>query len=295
MSVDSFEGYISFRCNYRIIAQQHVVYVRWRGYLTLTLNFSCDLLSTRHKGFVSKSSKEVELKGLNIIKYALCAFWSSISEIDWRTWTRFNPSAAKRHLNQSLKTTMASLLLSPHENEQMNISVYEMDVSFSKRFYLFGVYQGIWTTPRVFNLLSSRANLHLSYNPAGRSHCRLQNHHAYIFTLIVPRAWEIGYTQPCIKCQGKSATHFVYFWSRKTLLYTHLEATSYIPQQGQSLHISTTSLATTGCYKNKYTIQFLCMECISWFATAILSGETELALGTIRVNVELYCVIQLKL
>ena len=34
--------------------------------------------------------------------------------------------------------------------------------------------------PGVFNLLSSRANLHLSYNPAGRSHCRLQNHHEYI-------------------------------------------------------------------------------------------------------------------
>ena len=32
----------------------------------------------------------------------------------------------------------------------------------------------------VFNLLSSRVNLHLSYNPAGRSHCRLQNHHGYI-------------------------------------------------------------------------------------------------------------------
>ena len=32
----------------------------------------------------------------------------------------------------------------------------------------------------VFNLLSSRANLHLSYNPAGRSHCRLQNQHGYI-------------------------------------------------------------------------------------------------------------------
>ena len=32
----------------------------------------------------------------------------------------------------------------------------------------------------VFNLLSSRANLHVSYNPAGRSHCRLQNHHGYI-------------------------------------------------------------------------------------------------------------------
>ena len=32
----------------------------------------------------------------------------------------------------------------------------------------------------VFNLLSSRSNLHLSCNPAGRSHCRLQNHHGYI-------------------------------------------------------------------------------------------------------------------
>ena len=32
----------------------------------------------------------------------------------------------------------------------------------------------------VFNLLSSRANLHLSYNPAGRSHCRLKNDHGYI-------------------------------------------------------------------------------------------------------------------
>ena len=32
----------------------------------------------------------------------------------------------------------------------------------------------------VFNLLSSRANLHHSYNAAGRSHCRLQNHHGYI-------------------------------------------------------------------------------------------------------------------
>ena len=56
-------------------------------------------------------------------------------------------------------------------------------------------------------------------------------------TLIVPRAWEIAYTQPCIKCQGKSATNFVYFRSRKTLPYTHLESTSYIPQQGQRLHI----------------------------------------------------------
>ena len=38
----------------------------------------------------------------------------------------------------------------------------------------------ISVTPGVFNFLSSRANLHLSYNPAGRSHCRLQNHHGYI-------------------------------------------------------------------------------------------------------------------
>ena len=34
--------------------------------------------------------------------------------------------------------------------------------------------------PGAFNLLSSRANLHLSYNTAGPSHCRLQNHHGYI-------------------------------------------------------------------------------------------------------------------
>ena len=36
--------------------------------------------------------------------------------------------------------------------------------------------------------------------------------------------------------------------------------------------------------KNKYTIQFLWMARLSRFATAILSGETELALGTIRVK-----------
>ena len=108
--------------------------------------------------------------------------------------------------------------------------------------------------------------------------------HVTWLTLIVPRAWEIGYMQPCIKCQGKSTTHFVYFCSRKTLQYTHLETTPYIPQQGQSLHIWTTSLSTTGCYKNKYTIQFVWMACISRFATEILSGETELALGTIRVK-----------
>ena len=36
--------------------------------------------------------------------------------------------------------------------------------------------------------------------------------------------------------------------------------------------------------KNKYTIQFLWMACISRFATPISTSETELALGTIRVN-----------
>ena len=39
----------------------------------------------------------------------------------------------------------------------------------------------------------------------------LANAERRILTLIVPRAWEIGYTQPCIKFWGKSATHFVYF------------------------------------------------------------------------------------
>ena len=112
--------------------------------------------------------------------------------------------------------------------------------------------------------------------------CFFNCHFQWHLTLIVPRAWDIGYMHPCIKCQGKAAYHFVYFWSLKSFPYTHLEATSYIPQQGQSLHIWTTSQSTTGCYKNKYTIQFLWLACISRFATAISSSETELALGTIR-------------
>ena len=32
----------------------------------------------------------------------------------------------------------------------------------------------------VFNLFRSKANLGLSYNPAGRSHCRLQNYHSLL-------------------------------------------------------------------------------------------------------------------
>ena len=58
------------------------------------------------------------------------------------------------------------------------------------------------------------------------------------------------------KMPGEVGYSFCLFLkSRKTLPYTHLEATSHIPQQGQSLHISTTSLSTTCCYKNKYTMQ----------------------------------------
>ena len=89
------------------------------------------------------------------------------------------------------------------------------------------------------------------------------------------------------KMPGEVDYSFCLFLKSKTLNYTHLEATSYIPQQGQSLHFWTTSLFTTGCYKNKYTIQFLWMACISRFAMAILSGETDLAFGTIRVNIRI--------
>ena len=44
----------------------------------------------------------------------------------------------------------------------------------------------------VFNLLSSRANLHLSYNPVGRSHCELQNHHGYIYRGMGGSQGDIG-------------------------------------------------------------------------------------------------------
>ena len=86
------------------------------------------------------------------------------------------------------------------------------------------------------------------------------------------------------KMPGEVDYSFCLFFNWKTLPYTHLEVTSYIPLQGQSLHFWTTSLFTTGCYRTKYTIQFLWMACINRFATAILSGETELALGTIRAK-----------
>ena len=63
---------------------------------------------------------------------------------------------------------MADVIRDPIHDEQAEINIWSpVDVWF-------------WLRAGVFNLLSSRANLHLSYNPAGRSHCRLQNHHGYI-------------------------------------------------------------------------------------------------------------------
>ena len=40
--------------------------------------------------------------------------------------------------------------------------------------------QACWSKPGVFSRSTLRVNLQLSYNPAGRSHYRLQNHHGYI-------------------------------------------------------------------------------------------------------------------
>ena len=75
-------------------------------------------------------------------------------------------------------------------------------------------------------------------------------------TLIVPRAWEIGYTQPCIKCQGKSTTHCLFLKSKNSPLDT--SGSHFIHSTARSKpSFLTTSLFTTGCYKNKYTIQFL--------------------------------------
>ena len=86
------------------------------------------------------------------------------------------------------------------------------------------------------------------------------------------------------KMLGEIGNSFCLFLkSQNSPLYTS-GSHKYIPQQGQSLHIWTTSLSTTGSYKNRYAIQFFWMACISRFALAILSGETELALGNIRVN-----------
>ena len=51
--------------------------------------------------------------------------------------------------------------------------------------------------------------------------------HRILLTLIVPRGWEIGSKQPCIKCHKNSATHFVYFWSRKTPLPPYTSGTTF--------------------------------------------------------------------
>ena len=53
-----------------------------------------------------------------------------------------------------------------------------MSLNFFFKMYFLAVSQS--PIQGVFNLLSSRVNLHLSYNPVGRSRCRLQNHPGYI-------------------------------------------------------------------------------------------------------------------
>ena len=108
--------------------------------------------------------------------------------------------------------------------------------------------------------------------------------HVIFLTLIVPRGWEIGSKQPCIKCQKNSAAHFVYFWSCKTPPIHIWNNLHKLQKQGQSLHIWMTSPSTTDCYKNKYIIQFCHCHVLADRLAAILSGETELALCTVRVK-----------
>ena len=82
-------------------------------------------------------------------------------------------------------------------------------------------------------------------------------------TLIVPRGREIGSKQPCIK--GRKTRQLILFiFEFVKLPPLHIWNNLHkLQKQGQSLHISKTSPSTTGCYKNKYTIQFLSMPCIS--------------------------------
>ena len=83
-----------------------------------------------------------------------------------------------------------------------------------------------------------------------------------------------GYTQPFINCRSWLLISFIFEVVK--LSPRHIwKPLQYIPQQGQSLHIWNTSLSTTGCYKNKYTIQFFLLACISRFAAAIWSCETQ--------------------
>ena len=103
-----------------------------------------------------------------------------------------------------------------------------------------------------------------------------------ILTLIVPRGREIGSKQPRLKCQKNSSTHFVYFWSLKTPPIQIWNNLHKLQKQGQSLHIWTTSTSTTDCYKLNTLYNFYHYRVLADLLPAILSGETELALGTKR-------------
>ena len=109
-------------------------------------------------------------------------------------------------------------------------------------------------------------------------------HFGLTLTLIVPRAWESSYTQPCKKCQGNRQLILFIFEVVKLSPIHIWKPLHTFHSKVKAFPSEPLSLSTTGCYKNKYTIQFLWMACISRFVTAILSAETELALGTIRVK-----------
>ena len=106
-------------------------------------------------------------------------------------------------------------------------------------------------------------------------------------TLIVPRGWEIGSKQPCLKCQENSATHFVYFWSRKPpSLY--ISGTSSINYKSKVKAFTSERLPHLLQAVTKISILYNFYHCrvLADRLPAILSGETEIALGTIRVNTE---------
>ena len=95
-------------------------------------------------------------------------------------------------------------------------------------------------------------------------------------TLTMPSTCDIGYMQPFINCQGKSATHFVYFWSRKTLPYTHVETTSiHSIARSKPPHLFHFPIYYRLLQKKVHYKKFFSVPCISRFATAILSGETQ--------------------
>ena len=53
--------------------------------------------------------------------------------------------------------------------------------------------------------------LHLRHSSLSNPSFASPTSQAHHLTLMMPGAWDIGYKQPFINCQWKSATHFVYF------------------------------------------------------------------------------------